>query len=79
GVLLAFVFGTVLYYGLGVAGLGAPGFHVPEWVPPQVVLPLPTLGFLEGLPTAMTYLPLLLPFGLLMVVGGINVSESARA
>ena len=25
------------------------------------------------------YLPLLLPFGLLMVVGGINVSESARA
>ena len=27
----------------------------------------------------MTYLPLLLPFGLLMVVGGINVSESARA
>ncbi len=79
GVLLAFVFGTVLYYGLGLAGLGAPGFHVPEWVPPQVVLPLPTLGFLDGLPTAMTYLPLLLPFGLLMVVGGINVSESARA
>ena len=27
----------------------------------------------------MPYLPLLLPFGLLMVVGGINVSESARA
>lgn len=79
GVLLAFVFGTALYYGLGLAGLGAPGFHVPEWVPPQVVLPLPTLGFLDGLPTAMTYLPLLLPFGLLMVVGGINVSESARA
>ena len=48
-------------------------------MPPQVVLPLPTLGFLDGLPTAMTYLPLLLPFGLLMVVGGINVSESARA
>ncbi|HDS1221085.1 hypothetical protein ABE543_16340 [Stenotrophomonas sp. TWI169] len=79
GVLLAFVFGTVLYYGLGLAGLGAPGFHVPAWTPPQVVLPLPTLGFLDGLPTAMTYLPLLLPFGLLMVVGGINVSESARA
>ncbi|HGK7306008.1 TPA: hypothetical protein ACJ509_003924 [Stenotrophomonas maltophilia] len=79
GVLLAFVFGTVLYYGLGLAGLGVPGFQVPAWVPPQVVLPLPTLGFIDGLPTAMTYLPLLLPFGLLMVVGGINVSESARA
>lgn len=79
GVLVAFVFGTALYYGLGLAGLGAPGFHVPAWTPPQVVLPWPTLGFIDGLPTAMTYLPLLLPFGLLMVVGGINVSESARA
>jgi len=79
GVLVAFVFGTILYYGLGLAGLGAPGFKVPEWVPPQVVLPWPTLGFIDGLPTAITYLPLLLPFGLLMVVGGINVSESARA
>jgi len=44
-----------------------------------MVLPWPTLGFIDGLPTAITYLPLLLPFGLLMVVGGINVSESARA
>ncbi len=44
-----------------------------------MVLPLPTLGFIDGLPAAMDYLPLLLPFGLLMVVGGINVSESARA
>ncbi|CAJ0592344.1 unnamed protein product [Cylicocyclus nassatus] len=45
GVLLAFVFGTVLYYGLGLAGLGAPGFHVPAWVPPQVVLPAADAGF----------------------------------
>lgn len=79
GVLLAFLFGTALYYGLGLAGLGAPGFQLPAWTPPQIVLPLPSLGFLQGLPAAMTCLPLLLPFGLLMVVGGINVSESARA
>ncbi|MCF5954904.1 hypothetical protein L2236_16810, partial [Xanthomonas perforans] len=44
-----------------------------------IVLPLPTLGFIDGLPATVAYLPLLLPFGLLMVVGGINVSESARA
>lgn len=79
GVLVAFVVGTALYYGLGLAGLGAPGFALPQWTPPQVVLPLPTLGFIDGLPAALDYLPLLLPFGLLMVVGGINVSESARA
>ncbi|MEQ4576547.1 MAG: hypothetical protein ABN502_16665 [Gammaproteobacteria bacterium] len=79
GVLVAFVFGTLLYYGLGLAGLGAPGFALPQWTPPQVVLPWPTLGFVEGLPNTVPYLPLLLPFGLLMVVGGINVSESARA
>ncbi|HAI93592.1 MAG TPA: hypothetical protein DCM36_02325 [Xanthomonadaceae bacterium] len=79
GVLVAFVVGTLLYYGLGLAGLGAPGFTQPQWVPPQVVLPWPTLGFIDGLPATVPYLPLLLPFGLLMVVGGINVSESARA
>jgi len=79
GVLVAFIVGTVLYYGLGSIGLGAPGFALPAWTPPQVVLPLPTLGFIDGLPSTVPYLPLLLPFGLLMVVGGINVSESARA
>lgn len=79
GVLVAFVVGTLLYYALGLAGLGAPGFKLPELVPPQIALPLPSLGFVTGMADALAYLPLLLPFGLLMVVGGINVSESARA
>ncbi|MCD7097472.1 hypothetical protein [Stenotrophomonas sp. MMGLT7] len=78
-VLVVFVVGTALYYGLGLLGLGAPGFALPAWTPPQVVVPWPSLGFVEGLPATVPYLPLLLPFGLLMVVGGINVSESARA
>ncbi|KAF1725069.1 SulP family inorganic anion transporter [Pseudoxanthomonas japonensis] len=79
GVLLAFIVGTALYYALGLSGLGAPGFKVPDAVPLAVTLPLPTLGWLDGLAYTVPYLPLLLPFGLLMVVGGINVSESARA
>ena len=79
GVLLAFLVGTTLYYGLGLACLGMPGFALPELVPLSFTLPLPTLGFIEGLPHTVPYLPLLLPFGLLMVIGGINVSESARA
>lgn len=78
GVLFAFLVGTALYYGLGLAG-ALPGFALPEWVTPVPVLPVPTLGFVDGLPATVPYLSLLLPFGLLMVVGGINVSESARA
>ncbi len=79
GVFVAFVFGTALYYTLGALGLGAPGFHWPQPVPLRFVFPWPSLGFVAGLPATVPFLPLLLPFGLLMVVGGINVSESARA
>lgn len=78
GVLLAFVIGTVLYYGLGLAG-ALPNFALPQSTPLSPALPWPNLGFVEGLPATVPYLSLLLPFGLLMVVGGINVSESARA
>ncbi|RNF84243.1 hypothetical protein [Montanilutibacter psychrotolerans] len=79
GVLVAFVFGTALYYALGAMGFGAAGFAWPQATSLQVVLPWPSLGFIDGLRYTVPYLPLLLPFGLLMVVGGINVSESARA
>jgi len=78
GVLMAFLVGTALYYGLGAAGL-SPGFTWPEGLSAQPALPWPSLGFIEGLPRVLPYLPLVLPFGLLMVVGGINVTESARA
>ena len=79
GVLVAFLVGTALYYGLGLAGLGAPGFALPQGAALHMAIPWPSLAFVEGLPSTVPYLPLLLPFGLLMVVGGINVSESARA
>jgi len=78
GVLFSVVIGIILYYGLGAAGLLA-GFHapgVPTW---RFNLPLPTLGFIDGFRYVVPYLALILPFGLLMVVGGINVTESARA
>src|SRR3546814_7040639 len=79
GVLVAFLVGTALYYGLGLSGLGAPGFALPRAAALHVAISWPSLAFVEGLPSTVPYLPLLLPFGLLMVVGGINVSESARA
>ena len=41
-------------------------------------LPTPTLGFVDGFTHALKYLPIAIPFGLLTVVGGINVTESAK-
>lgn len=79
GVLAAVLLGTVLYYVLGPLGLAGPGYHAPGAIVWRFALPLPNLGFLDGLPATVPYLPLILPFGLLMVVGGINVTESARA
>jgi AGZA family xanthine/uracil permease-like MFS transporter len=79
GVLGAFIVGVVLYYALGPSGFLGSGYHAPgawQW---RLGFPLPTLGFIDGLPATVPYLPLILPFGLLMVVGGINVTESARA
>lgn len=70
--------GTVLFYGLGAAGLGRAHVETPDLVFPMGV-PWPTLGFLEGLPVAFgTYLPIAIPFAILTVIGGINVTESAR-
>ncbi|MCD9086178.1 hypothetical protein [Stenotrophomonas sp. SY1] len=78
GVLFALLVGVALYYGLGSAGV-LTGFQWPPAISFALALPLPSLGFVDGLPLTVPYLSLLLPFGLLMVVGGINVAESARA
>ncbi len=79
GVLAAFLIGLALYYSLGPLGLAGPGYHAPAALALRFALPTPTLGFIEGLRDTVPYLPLILPFGLLMVIGGINVTESARA
>lgn len=79
GVLAAFIVATALYYSLGPLGLVGPGYHAPGALTLRFALPVPSLGFIGGLPATVPYLPLILPFGLLMVIGGINVAESARA
>ncbi len=78
GVLASVFIGTVLYYILGPLGLTGGTF---AGFPPAELhfgLPLPTLDFLKGLAPALKYLPIAVPFGILTVVGGINVTESAR-
>jgi len=77
GAAFAVLVGTVLYYALGPLGLASESF---AWPPTDFRLgfPLPTLGFVNGLADVGPYLPIAIPFGLLTIVGGINVTESAR-
>jgi len=77
GVLGAVVIGTVLYYSLAPFGLA--GGHAQAFTAQlHFGLPIPTLDFLKGLGEALKYLPIAVPFAILTVVGGINVTESAR-
>lgn len=77
-VLVAVTVGAILYYGLGAWGLTVHPVAVPD-ASILFALPTPTLGFLTGMPIALRdYLPLALPFAILTIVGGINVTESAR-
>ncbi len=81
GAAMAVVVGTAIYYVLGGTGvlenLGVK-FHTPTlkgigWLPP-----LPESGAFKELGRAMNYAPVAIPFGLLTIVGGINVTEGAR-
>jgi AGZA family xanthine/uracil permease-like MFS transporter len=78
GVVGSVAVGAVVYYTLG--GLGLLLHPV---TPPNLGftfgLPLPSLGFVAGMPIAISqYLPMAVPFAILTVIGGINVTESAR-
>jgi AGZA family xanthine/uracil permease-like MFS transporter len=77
GVLAAVVAGTALYYLLGPLGL-VSGYQPLPPLSLHFGLPTPTLLFLDGFREALQYLPLAIPFAILTVVGGINVTESAR-
>jgi adenine/guanine/hypoxanthine permease len=78
GVLAAVAIGTALYYILGPSGLVGGTYAPPPAADLHLGLPIPTLDFMHGLVPALKYLPLSIPFALLTVVGGINVTESAR-
>lgn len=73
----AVLVGTILYHGLGAFDVLGGHYTRPE-LSLSPVLPLPTLGFIAGFEKAIDYLPVSIPFGILTIVGGINVTESAR-
>jgi AGZA family xanthine/uracil permease-like MFS transporter len=78
GVLFAVVVGTIVYYGAGHFGL--LGASMPAATLPTLRLALPHSdpGILHGFAELVNYLPLIIPFALLTVVGGVNNTESAR-
>jgi len=77
GVLLSVVGGTILYYALGSMNLLGVQFAAPA-LELHPAIPMPTLDFVHGFTEALKYLPIAFPFALLTIVGGINVTESAR-
>jgi AGZA family xanthine/uracil permease-like MFS transporter len=77
GVLAAVLVGSALYYVLAPLGM-AGGTYTPPSPEFHPGLPLPSLAFIDGIIPALKYLPIAIPFGLLTVIGGINVTESAR-
>lgn len=77
GVFAAIFVGTVLYYILAPMGL-LPGLYTPPSMQLHFGAPIPTLYFLDGFVESLKYLPIALPFAILTIVGGINVTESAK-
>lgn len=73
----AVLLGTVLFHLLGAFELLGVTYEAPG-LDLSLALPRPSLGFIAGMDLAVDYLPVAIPFGVLTIVGGINVTESAR-
>lgn len=77
GALAAVVAGVAIYWLMDLLGLRT--VEAAGTVSVGLNLPLPVLDHvIAGLPRALDFLPVAVPFGLLTIVGGINVTESAR-
>src|SRR5439155_2733481 len=77
GVFASVAIGTFLYYLLAPSGVVGGNYAGTPPMEFHFGLPLPTLDFVKGIRHALKYLPIAIPFGILTVVGGINVTESA--
>ncbi|MBI2955749.1 MAG: MFS transporter [Acidobacteria bacterium] len=81
GAFVSALLGLAVHYALSAGGLTSPLLAAAPSTPMELRLsfPWPTLAFLGGLTLAWGYLPIVLPFSLATVVGGIDNTESAAA
>ncbi len=77
GVLFAVIVGTAVYYSLAYLGFAGATLKVPAVPTLRLAIPHFDRGILQGFAGVTEYLPLILPFALLTVVGGVNNTESA--
>lgn len=80
GMLTVVALGTLIYHSYHYLGFGAGagGMYIQPSLQLHPALPIPTLAFIDGIAPAIKYLPIAVPFAILTVVGGVNVTESAR-
>ena len=76
GVFVSILVGTVLYHILGPTNLLGCAYLEPS-LTLHMGLPIPSLGFVYGFIPALKYLPIFIPFAVLVIVGNINVTASA--
>lgn len=78
GAAVAVTVGAILYYVAAIFGIDSHA-TLPELSAPSLTLPGISpegIGFMFT--EALQYLPIAIPFGLLTIIGGINVTEGAR-
>lgn len=78
GVFIAIFAGTVIYHTLGNLGIAVGPYFMPVYKF-KLALPVPNLNFILGLSQIVKYLPIVIPFAILVVIGNINTTESAVA
>lgn len=79
GALGALIVGTVVHLSMNATGFGSPSHAAPLETHLGLTLPVLSLGWLESFQYAIQYLPVVVPFALATVVGGIDCTESAAA
>lgn len=75
GIAFAIIIGTIAYYVLIPFGLSGAMPDLSANV--SFLLPLPNLSFLKLLPYVVAYIPVVVPFALLVIFGTMSVDESA--
>ncbi|NCD31954.1 MAG: hypothetical protein EOL87_00900 [Spartobacteria bacterium] len=78
GVLVAVILGTLLYHVMGITGLN-PGVYTAPPLSMSMHWPQLTLEGIHHLGDALKHTTVSLPFAILTVIGGINVTASAHA